>query len=104
MPGPNLITHSLTLTANGKLVWEAEDTLEALSVQVEGDFGGGSVHLLVSNDNVHFHALPNEGGRSFSAPGVKTILHEDTCFLWFKVILSGSTNPNLTITCVERKS
>ena len=104
MPGPSQIQHSITLTSDGELAWDADDNLIAVSFQVEGDFGGGTVFVLVSNDNVKFYPLPNEGNRAFSTPGVKSILLEDTAFLYFKCSLQGSTNPNLTIWAVERKN
>lgn len=73
------------------------------SVQVDGDFGAGTVTVEGSNDGVSWYALRDPQGSSlaFTTAGLKQIME---CTLFTRVSLTGSTAANVDVTMCLRKA
>lgn len=86
----------VNFTADGDYQFQPEHPMRALSLQGDGNDGGGTVSLQGSNDGTNFFALPT--AVSLTAAGVATVAQADLGYLWYGVHLTGSTTP--TLACV----
>lgn len=74
------------------------------TVQVEGTFGGATVAIQGSNDDVHYHTLTDPQGNalSFSAGGLETVM--ELPYFLKPTVSAGDGTTNLTITLSGRRS
>ena len=85
---------SIVLTADGSSSTFTFQSARAIGLFIEGTLGGGSVQPQISHDGSTWHNY----GSAISATGASKI---DTPPCKFKLVLSGSTSPNTTITVTE---
>lgn len=85
---------TLTATANFSYVFQAPHGLSGMSLQSDGNDGGGTLVIQGSNDGVTFAALPT--AVSLTAAGIASIAVADLGYCYYQVDLSGSTGPTLT--------
>lgn len=97
--GSTVETIILTATANATYDFAPEHPIRAMSMMAKGgggnNFGGGTVELLGSNDGTNFVSLPT--AKTINADGIKSVAIIDCGFLNYRVALTGSTNPTLSI-------
>ena len=75
--------------------FEPGHPMRAMSIQTVGDDGAGTTNLLCSNDGTTFAALPT--AKSMTAAGVLSVVQADLGFRWYRIELTGATDPTLTI-------
>lgn len=96
--GQSVETVTVTATVdtdNDTYDFAPEHPMRAMTIQTIGDDGGGTTNLLCGNDGTNFVALPT--AKSMTAAGVLSVVQADLGFKWYRIELTGSTNPTLTI-------
>jgi hypothetical protein len=76
-------------------IFHAPAKLRAMSLHGQGSsFGAGTLSLQGSNDGDNFFALPT--AVSITANGVASVALADLGYRFYRIHLTGSTNPTLT--------
>jgi len=85
----------VTATADATYKFAVNKPVRAMSLHAQGSsFGAGTVELKGSNDGTNFLSLPT--AKTLAANGIASVAVID-CFLYYQIVLSGSTNPSLAI-------
>lgn len=83
-------------TDNDSYDFQLRGTPIAMSLHAQGaDFGSGTAAIQASNDGTNFAALPT--AVSLTANGIKSVALADLGYSWYRIDLSGATNPTVTI-------
>lgn len=94
--GGNALEHiKVNFTADGDINFQPEHPMRAMTIQGDGNDGGGTVSLQGSNDGTNFFALPT--AVSLSAAGLASVVQADLGYLYYNVHLTGSTGPTLQV-------
>lgn len=84
---------TVTFTTATHYDFQPEHPMRAMTLQGDGNDGGGTLSLQGSNDGSNFFALPTAA--QLTAAGVASVVQADLGYLWYRVNLS-----NITGTCV----
>ena len=88
-------------TDNDSYDFQLRSSPIAMSLHAQGaDFGSGTAAVQGSNDGTNFAALPT--AVSLTANGIKSIALADLGYSWYRIDLSGATNPTVSITVHAR--
>jgi len=85
----------VTASADATYKFQLLRPARGMSIHAQGSsFGAGTVELKGSNDGTNFFSLPT--AKTLAANGIASVAVIDV-FLYYQIVLSGSTSPSLTI-------
>ena len=85
-----------TATDNDTYDFKPAHPMRAMSFHAQGSsFGAGTASLQGSNDGTNFFALPTAA--TTTANAIKSVSQADLGYKWYRIELTGATDPTLTI-------
>ena len=101
-PSIRSITWSAVTSADPGVAFQAPYAMSAVAaVQIDGTFGGATVTLAGSNDDVTYFTLKDLSGNDVSATAA-ALVDLSTAALYIKPVVTGGTAEDIDVTMVVR--